>query len=218
MAYQTSSGAVSGFIQRYIPANPDNTWQQLKEQLSVRFSDVPDRQMALSLLRSVKQKTGETIQVFAECILSLAEMAYLNQGGDAVERQLIDIFVDGITNDSLKMKILRDQQHTLQGAIAIATNEQNLRVRVQMSHSHAQSSCPEPMEVDHSRGQKFSGQNQYKYRRVNSANPAQNLRQVKCWNCGMFGHISQECRPNDRPKPPVGHGRPTQSNFTKQEN
>ena len=93
VAYQTSSGAVSGFIQRYIQANRDNTWQQLKEQLSVRFSDVTDRQMALSLLRSVKQKTGETIQVFAERILSLAVMAYLNQGGDAVERQLIDIFV-----------------------------------------------------------------------------------------------------------------------------
>ena len=54
IAYQTSGGAVSGFIQRYIHANPDNTWQQLKYQLSVRFSDVTDRQMALSLLRSVK--------------------------------------------------------------------------------------------------------------------------------------------------------------------
>ena len=82
MAYQTLSGAVSGFIQRYIQANPDNTWQQLKEQLSVRFSDVTDRQMALSLLRSVRQKAGETIQVFAERILSLAEMAYLIQGGE----------------------------------------------------------------------------------------------------------------------------------------
>ena len=34
-------------------------------------------------------------------------MAYLNQGGDAVERQLIDIFVDGITNDSLKIKKIK---------------------------------------------------------------------------------------------------------------
>ena len=72
VTYQTSNCAISGFIQRYIQANPDNTWQQLKEQLSVRFSDVTDRQMALSLLRSVKQKTDETIQVFAEPILSLA--------------------------------------------------------------------------------------------------------------------------------------------------
>ena len=66
VAYQTSSGVVSGFIQRCIQANPDNTWAQLKEQLSVHFSDVTDRQMALSLLRSVKQKTCKTIQVFAE--------------------------------------------------------------------------------------------------------------------------------------------------------
>ena len=32
------------------------------------------------------------------------------------------------------MKILRDQPATLQGAVAVATNEQNLRARVQMSH------------------------------------------------------------------------------------
>ena len=175
--------------------------------------------MALSLLRSVKQKTGETIQVFAERILSLAEMAYLNQGGDAVERQLIDIFVDGITNDPLKMKILRDQPHHLQGAIAIATNKQNLRVRVQMTHSHAQSIHHEPMEVDHSRGQRFRGQNHpNRFNRINSANPAQNFRQIKCWNCGMLGHVSRDCRPKDKPRPSVGHGRPRQSNYNQQEN
>ena len=219
IAYQTSGGAVSGFIQRYIHANPDNTWQQLKDQLSVRFSYVTDRQMALSLLRSVKQKTDETIQVFAERILSLAEMAYLNQGGDAVERQLIDIFIDGITNDPLKMKILRDQPNTLQGAIAIATNEQNLRVMVQMTHSHAQSSHHEPMEVDHSRGQRFRGQNHpNRFNRINSANPAQNFRQIKCWNCGMLGHVSRDCGPKDKPRPSVGHGRPRQSNYNQQEN
>ena len=43
---------------------------------------------------------------------------------------VIYIFVDGITNDQLKMKILRDLPHTLQGAIAIATIKQNWRVRV----------------------------------------------------------------------------------------
>ena len=32
------------------------------------------------------------------------------------------------------MKILRDQPNTLQGAVRVATNEQNLRTRVQMSH------------------------------------------------------------------------------------
>ena len=133
-AYQQSTGAVSGFIQRYMVANPQNTWDQMKEQLSVRFSDVTDAQMALSLLRQTRQKSGETIHNYAERILSLAEDTYNNQGGDAVERQLIDIFVDGLTNDQLKMKILRDQPDTLQAAVGVATNEQNLRARVQLSH------------------------------------------------------------------------------------
>ena len=80
IAYQSSSGAVSGFIHRYMLANPNQTWQHMKQQLAVRFSDVTDSQMALSLLRNCKQKTGESIHVFAERLLSLAEEAYNNQG------------------------------------------------------------------------------------------------------------------------------------------
>ena len=76
-------------------ANPNNIWAQLKEQLAVRFSDVTDAQMALSLLRQVTQKQRESVQTYSERILSLAEEAYNNQGGNAVERQLIDIFLDG---------------------------------------------------------------------------------------------------------------------------
>ena len=76
MAFQSSSGAVSGFIERYMTANPQNTWEQLKRQLSVRFSEVTDPQHALSLLRKIRQKPGENIQVFAERILVLAEEAF----------------------------------------------------------------------------------------------------------------------------------------------
>ena len=54
-----------------------------------------DNQMALSLLRQARQKAGESIQNYAERILSLAEEAYDNQGGDAIERQLIDILLMG---------------------------------------------------------------------------------------------------------------------------
>ena len=164
IAYQTSGGAVSGFIERYMTQNPNHNWGQMKAQLAVRFSDVTDGQMALSLLRQCKQKGGESIHNYAERILSLAETAYDNEGGDPIERQLIDIFVDGLNNDQLKMKILRDQPATLQGAVAVATHEQNLRTRVQMSHhsgytsNHAQNTPHAqhtPMEVDHSRGQRL---------------------------------------------------------------
>ena len=91
IAYQPSSAAVSGFIHRYMQAYAGHMWDQMGTKLAVRFSDVTDVQMAISLLRQVRQKTGETIQNFSERILSLAEEAYNNQGGNAVERQLIDI-------------------------------------------------------------------------------------------------------------------------------
>ena len=66
IAYQQSTGAVSGFIQRYMLANPQNTWDQMKEQLSVRFSDVANAQMALSWLTQTRQKAGETIHNYAD--------------------------------------------------------------------------------------------------------------------------------------------------------
>ena len=183
IAYQSSGGAVSG---RYMTANPNNTWAQLKEQLAVRFSDVTDAQMALSLLRRVKQKQSETIQNYSERILSLAEGAFDNHGGDVVVKQLIDILADGLINDQLKMKILRDQPNTLQGAVALATKEQNLRARVQMSHQG--SNVATPIEVDHSRGQR------YRFDRFKKVKSAQNRPPIRCWTCGKIGHISRDCR------------------------
>ena len=80
IAYQSASDAVSGFIHRYMEANPQNTWGQLKQQLALRFSDVTDPQSAFTMLRSVKQKHWENIQIYAERILSLAEQAYIKRG------------------------------------------------------------------------------------------------------------------------------------------
>ena len=90
--------------------------------------------MPLVYFRSIWQKPGENIQLYAERILSLVEEAFLGQGGVVVKRQLIDTFVDGLVgNDASKMKILRDNPDTLQGAITIATKEQSLRARANLT-------------------------------------------------------------------------------------
>ena len=134
-----------------------------------------------------------------------SRLAYNNQVGNAVERQLIDIFVDGLQNDQLKMKILRDLPDTLQGAVVIATTEQNLRNRVQLSHSNT-TQKDTPMEIDHSRGQKFRYRN--RFNRINSAESTQSNRPVRCWSCGQEGHIRRDCRNKEQGRPPMGHGRP----------
>ena len=73
MAFQSATGAVSGFIERYM-------WEQLKRQLTARFSDVTDPTFALSLLRKLKQKQGENIQVFCRTYFKFSRRSISRAG------------------------------------------------------------------------------------------------------------------------------------------
>ena len=63
----------------------------MKAELATRFSEITDSQYAFSLLRALHQKPGESVQVFAERLMGLAQEAFANQAGglQAVESQLI---------------------------------------------------------------------------------------------------------------------------------
>ena len=99
IAFQSAQGPVSGFIERFTKAQVSCTWDQLRKELAIRLSEVPDSRIALSLLKSVKQKLGENIQVYAERILSIAEEAFTGIASEDIERSLIDTFVDGLSSD-----------------------------------------------------------------------------------------------------------------------
>ena len=89
----------------------------------------------------------------------------------------------------------------MQGAVGLATNEENLRKRVNMSKSfgsYNSNNVQTRMEVDHARGQKFNK----KIPRVQIVRE----RKLKCWNCGEEGHISRDCEKERDDKPPMGHG------------
>ena len=103
VAFQSSRGPVSDFIRRYQIRNPTVTWNAFKGELANRFL-VVDEQHAIMLLRKVHQKHIETVQVYAERLITLAD-AFPNTQGPAIQRQFIDIFLDGLSEDYLKMKI-----------------------------------------------------------------------------------------------------------------
>ena len=42
LTYQTSRGAVSDYIQRYMTEHPNSSWEDLKSELNVRFAEVND--------------------------------------------------------------------------------------------------------------------------------------------------------------------------------
>ena len=212
VAYQASRGPVSEFIRRYQDANQQASWDQLKGELSTRFSEVTDAQHAVMLLRKVRQKPGETVQVYAERLLTLSEDAFPGQQGPAIQRQQIDIFVDGLTEDHMKLKVLRENPATLDAAITCATNEQNLRKRFNLRSRHQYVPNYEDdnrMEVDYYRPpQRCFKCNKIGHRardckpkpHVNAvnenrtSNDKERKKEMSCWYCSKKGHFKQECR------------------------
>ena len=216
VAYQASKGPVSDFIKRYLEANAACTWDQVKTELTTRFAEVTDTQHALMLLRKVKQKQGESIQVYAERLMALGDEAFPHQVHAAIDQQLIGFFIDGLLHDYMKMKVMRDNPATLQQAITIATGEQNLRRRFDLRSNHSSRSLygnnlgEEPMEVDHARpsfrcykcnkqGHKAKecwSKNTNINAVNNSVNPARQKSRanITCWFCQKRGHYANECR------------------------
>ena len=159
VAYQSSRGAVSDFIQRYLHEYVVNNWGQLKTELTSRFAEISDPQHAFVLLQKIKQKPEENVQLYAERLLSLAEEAFTGQNGGvaANERQLVGFFIDGLAHDYLQMKVMRENPATLQAAIASAMTEQNLMKRFNLRIGIANSNvCHiKPMALEHARCSKL---------------------------------------------------------------
>lgn len=212
VAYQSSKGPVSDFLKRYLEVNPGQTWVQIKAELTARFAEVTDPQHALMLLRKVRQRPGENVQVYAERLLNLADDAFAGQAGDAVNRQLVGFFIDGLFYDYMKMKVMRENPATLQAAITVATAEHNLRKRFDLrsghpsSQNHADNYGPEPMEVEHLRNQLrcyICNRKGHKAKHCRSRQPRVNSvssnsqtahRSLVCWKCQKPGHIAKRCR------------------------
>ena len=142
LAYITSKGSVGDYIKRYLDETDASeeipSWNDLKESLKNRFAEITDPQHALAVMRKTRQNSNESVQLFAERLLQIAEDAYSNDRlkDPLIQQQLVDIFCDGLTFDYLRMKILRENPKDLESAIQIAMREQNLRQRLAIRGSN----------------------------------------------------------------------------------
>ncbi|VDI26577.1 Hypothetical predicted protein [Mytilus galloprovincialis] len=220
VAYQASDPPVSDFIHRWLEQNDgDETvgWNELKAQLVVRFSEVSDPQHAFDLLSKIKQKHGENVPIFAERLYNLAEEVFKDQNVNLpiIQKQLVNFFINGLSLDYLKMKIMRSNPDTFQGAVAVAMTEQNLRKRFELRrgtpersnqsrHYEVQGASEEAMEVDHFRNSKrcfncnkvgHRSRDCRARKQVNAFDQTPKFnKDIECWKCGRKGHIKRFCR------------------------
>lgn len=136
IAYVTCKGSVGDFIKRYLTEIEASgelpSWNDLKQFLKNRFAEITDSQHALAIMRKMRQNSNESVQIFAERILQVAEDAYTSENleHEIIQKQLVDIFTDGLSFDFLRMKVLRENPKTLENAVQVAMREQNLRKRL----------------------------------------------------------------------------------------
>ena len=227
IAFRANKGPTSDFIDRFLRERPQATWGEMRQELTVRFSEIVDQQHVLTLLRKIKQKPRESIQLFAERLLTLLEDAFDRDDAGALEQgaeqQLVAYFIDGLWDYHLNAKILRENPATFRAAVACAANEQNVQDRIQLrlgkparekeridvlqGYRGEPVRREEPMEVGHMRPLrcfKCGGPHKAKDCREPGAVPAGDVprerknRSVQCWECGG-PHFKKDCR-NGKPK------------------
>ena len=211
LAFQTSRGAVCDYIHTYITENPDNTWEQLKAELNVRFAEISDPHHAFTMLHKARQTKHETVQVYAERLYTLAHDAFAKLDKTVVESQLVGFFIDGLYHDYLHMKIMRENPKSFQNAVQSALAEQNLRKRFHLRTDEKESfhqRNEEPMEIDHIRPQKrcFLCKrvgHMAKHCKTRSVNAVEQMNQTQfsellCWRFGEQGHFKANCPNNNQ--------------------
>ena len=126
LSLQTLKGAAAEFCARQCRQNPQITWPQLLELMRARFSDLADQQFAKQKLKKIRQSDGETVQTFAERVQELSEDVYTNAElqNPLVQRELRDVFIDGIKTDAIARRLIKERPQTLDAAINIASTEQ----------------------------------------------------------------------------------------------
>ena len=121
-------------------------------------------------------------------MLSLANQAYSDDSlrTAEVQKQLVNFFIDGLSYDYIKIKVMRENSETLQDAVTTAMTEFNFRKRVDLRTGHDYYTCSrsnfdsrqeEPMDVSHYRP-KLKFKQKFK----------------KCAICGRTNHPTNRCR------------------------
>ncbi len=214
MAYMASKDHVSTFLGKYKEVNKG--WTACKEELKAWFGQVVDKHHAQQLLTRCRQGRLN-VQMYSQKLEELAQDVWSQSElqSTVAQRQLLNIFIEGLTNPAIRKKLMRSRAASFHEAVKLATEEQNLEIRFNLregsrpglARSGSRSNGyrldeddnivmpPGPMYVDQYPGEEDMDTIEAPINRVRNR---QRSNRIRCYKCHKFGHKRDECYRNRR--------------------
>ncbi len=199
LAFKFAAGEVSDFIQRHFDSQPESTWLDLKTDLAKYYDEISDPYVKFKQLQTFRQEENESIQLFAQRLLTAAESIFENFdiNEQFIQFQLVGIFADGINNESIKEKLVRENACSLDIALRIAMEEYKILTTCKQRARHA-----EQLTVQNSPKQKHRGTwSHNRHTQICTIKPQYTVRQNRkltkirrCFFCGSLKHIKKNCK------------------------
>jgi hypothetical protein len=190
IAFQTSIDPMKTYIRTRIETYPGELWEEFIKDVKTRYGRKADIYGAGRRLEESKQTTQESTRIFSDRLLMLAKEAYTEEemASGIIQRQLVNIFIDGLREDRIKSKIIRESPLTLDQAVQIAEKEEGMLLQIaeRLGRDIRQE---EPMEINtfkRTQVEQRRGGAEGAYRPVGG-------KQIICYTCGGRGHIARVC-------------------------
>ena len=133
LMWAKSRGTVSRVVGRKLTEKPTTTHEELVTLLENEYGQLVDGHHAFSKLTKIKQGKDEELSSYIERLFQLVGKAYGEKWKtahtDVVQPQLVGIFMEGLREREVKLRIYRKGVATLEEAIAIAKAEETEKRR-----------------------------------------------------------------------------------------
>ena len=197
LAYQTR-GTVSDYNQRHMVEYPEDSWEELKSELNLRFAST-------TLHKAKASQTWVCTGLHRE-VVCFANYAFTNVDKAVVESQLVGFSLMGYTMTSYAWRSW-DEIQNISGCSTVCTGYSNFTIEISLKVKWPwpQKTRPEePSEIDHIRPQEkcfwyHKGGHLAKHCKSRSVSAIAQVKETKigevhCWRCGEVGHLKEVCQ------------------------